>query len=166
MVKVCKICGENFVDKASHIQKRVTCSRDCKKTHCKSSFCGPNNAYWKGGLKQVLCVFCGEKYSIPLCRVKTSKYCSVLCKTRAETKVRVKTRKLKIIRFCKQCGTNNPIKKGRIFCEKCRAERKAKSSLIFLRCINCGELFQRSKRDIDRGRNKCCSSLCYKSSLN
>jgi len=49
LTKTCPICGQEFVVKASHFAKRVTCGRECAKHWQVGRYAGEKNGAWKGG---------------------------------------------------------------------------------------------------------------------
>lgn len=153
----CPVCSSSFPVKASHADKRIYCSRDCMATAYRERLKGdanPNhkNAGWHA------CERCGAEFHAYR---KSSKYCSIACRTASQVgqpspKPKRQTpcfdakayrqRKLFNIhelkrkfpaRPCRDCGFRfTPRVGGAHFCRDCDQRRRART------CVSCGAPFE------------------------
>lgn len=56
----CATCGIGFEVKASHVERRKTCSKKCFGEYIAQKFKGEGGPGWKGGLVAEPCVICGK----------------------------------------------------------------------------------------------------------
>jgi 5-methylcytosine-specific restriction endonuclease McrA len=79
--KLCLMCGELFIVKLGHSSKRITCSRKCRYVYTSSITQGKDNPNYSNAMQRH-CIGCGIDYQS---YNKKTKYCSVICRARADS---------------------------------------------------------------------------------
>lgn len=69
------------------IQENIFCGRKCKEKWESINWKGENNPNFSGASVEKYCIFCNNKYAVPLNRDKKSKFCSVVCKNKYQSEI-------------------------------------------------------------------------------
>lgn len=165
MIKICKVCKNEFKVKPSHFERRICCSKICSLIDQRSKVGEYNNNY-RGGAKEQVCKFCNKSF-IPNNKYAKRKFCSAKCcsDNSIGRKVIIHENTLKAIKYKIEQGKINPDKKCKcgekkeinskscLACFKNKIERKNK-------CIVCGKIHK--KAIIVKTCSKKCNSILIK----
>lgn len=80
VTKRCPICNNDFSIKASHSEKRKTCSKKCYCVWQSLTQSGEQSPNWKGGKVAVSCIWCGKAVMVDPHKIPERKFCSRVCK--------------------------------------------------------------------------------------
>jgi hypothetical protein len=114
---------------------------------------------------QKQCEICGKQFEVKPSHFEKRKTCGLECGGKLRSKQRLGKPQPHRRKKCIRCKTNLRRGRHKLLCDSCYSELSSGSKLVSLTCLGCGEPFQRTKRDVDRGRTKYCSHGCYRRSV-
>lgn len=177
--KKCIECNLLYTVKKSHFEKSSYCSRNCMALNYSIRFAGDANPNYRN-LSLKNCKKCNSEFKTYL---KTSKYCSVKCRSECsevnkkiscslirravslkkpwkfvqkEIAFTFDTRKTSV---CEFCGEELKYKNARKYCSVACSSKKRKGSGFQKKCVICSEFFPSSQSLIKTTCSKKCSQI-------